>query len=64
MILPFISLNKGIIMEKDTKMQLALTLADAAEGLLASIESFKLIASSLDDTANLLREGAGDDQGV
>ena len=45
-------------MDKDKMMQIALMLADAAEGCQGAIESLKLAATALDDTANYLREAA------
>ena len=40
---------------------MALMLADAAEGCQTAIESLKLAATALDDTANLLRDAASED---
>ena len=48
-------------MEKEQALQLALTISDIAEGAEALLESIKLISSSLDDVANLLREYATSD---
>ena len=42
-------------MDDNKNLALALLLADVAEGCLTLIECLKLIADSLDSTANLLR---------
>ena len=44
-------------MNDKKQLDVALLLADVAEGCFTMIESLKLIADSLDSTANLLREG-------
>lgn len=45
-------------MDKDKLLEIALILADCAEGCQTMIDSLKLTATSLDDTANLLRSMA------
>lgn len=45
-------------MDKEKLLEIALILADCAEGCQTMIDSLKLTASSLDDTANILREMA------
>ena len=45
-------------MDKEKLLQLALIISDIAEGAGALVESFKLIASGLDDVANIIRDYA------
>lgn len=49
-------MRKSNTMEKDKIMEIAVTLADAAEGSQSIASAFQLIASAFDDIANLLRE--------
>jgi hypothetical protein len=42
-------------MDEDKLLEIALILADCAEGCQTMMESLKLTATSLDDTANILR---------
>lgn len=42
--------------DRERRLEIALTLADCAEGCQTMIESLKLTATSLDDLANILRE--------
>lgn len=52
-------------MDNEKKMQLVLSLSDIAEGLETAIKSVKLIANSLDDVANLLRDSVqGEETGL
>ena len=48
-------------MDKEKALQLALIISDIAEGAVAMVDSIKLIASALDDVANILREYATSD---
>lgn len=45
-------------MDKEKALQLALIISDIAEGAGALVESLKLIASGLDDVANIIRDYA------
>lgn len=45
-------------MDKEKALQMALIISDIAEGTVALLDSIKLIASGLDDVANMLREYA------
>ena len=45
-------------MDKEKILQIALMLADVAEGAGAMLDSIKLIATSIDDVADMLREYA------
>ncbi len=48
-------------MDKEKALQMALMISDIAEGAEALLDSIKLIASGLDDVANMLREYATSD---
>ena len=48
-------------MDKKKALQMALIISDIAEGAGALVDSIKLIASGLDDVANILREYATSD---
>lgn len=48
-------------MDKEKVLQIALMISDIAEGAGALVDSIKLIASGLDDVANILREYATSD---
>lgn len=48
-------------MDKEKALQLALIISDIAEGAGTLVDSIKLIASGLDDVANILREYATSD---
>jgi hypothetical protein len=48
-------------MDKEKALQMALMISDIAEGAGALVDSIKLIASGLDDVANILREYATSD---
>ncbi len=45
-------------MDKEKALQLALIITDIAEGAGSLVESLKLIASGLDDVANIIRDYA------
>lgn len=45
-------------MDKEKALQMALMISDIAEGAGTLVDSIKLIASTLDDVANMLREYA------
>lgn len=45
-------------MDENKLLEIALILADCAEGCQTMIDSLKLTAESLDDTANILRDMA------
>jgi len=48
-------------MDKEKALQMALMISDIAEGAEALLDSIKLIASGLDDVANIIREYATSD---